>query len=108
MSTMARIMDDLRRMEEANEYLKSQVRTMKEIIQSGEAKPHHCRTCKHFMQHYVKTGMRGYGYEYMEVDCGHCVLRGKGIKNRSNKHATDGICDYYEMGERGVKEIENE
>ncbi len=44
----------------------------------------------------------------MEIDCGHCVLRGRGIKNRKDKHATDGICDYYEMGERGVKEIENE
>ena len=105
---ISNIKRDIDSLIEANEYLKSQVRTMKEIIQSGEAKPHHCRTCKHFMQHYVKTGMRGYGCEYMEVDCGHCVLRGKGIKNRSNKHATDGICDYYEMGERGVKEIENE
>ncbi len=61
MSTMARIMDDLRRMEEANEYLKSQVRVMKEIIQSGEAKPLHCKTCKHFVNYYVKTGKQELG-----------------------------------------------
>ena len=81
----------------ANEYLKSQVRTMKEIIQLGEAKPHHCRTCKHFMQHYIK-GIEYIG-GYSAIDCGHCTMRGKGIKNRKDKHATDNICEFYELGE---------
>lgn len=98
MSTMARIMDDLRRMEEANEYLKSQVRVMKEIIENdGGGSPRHCRSCKHFMQHYIK-GIEYIG-GYSAIDCGHCTMRGKGIKNRKDKHATDNICEFYELGE---------
>lgn len=96
--SVERILGDVKDLQKANEYLKSQIRVMKEIIEGANgAMPRHCKSCKHFIQHYTKYD----DYHYGELDCGHCVMRGKGIKHRGDKHATDNVCEFYEMGEYG-------
>ena len=93
----ASIKRDIDQIIEANEYLKEQVRVMKEIIDGRNgAMPKHCKSCKHFEQHYVKGSCYIGGYS--EIDFGHCKMSGKGIKSRDRKHATDQVCEFYEMG----------
>lgn len=78
------IYEKVKDLEAENERLKIENDNLKELVDLP--RPKECSSCKHYVQHYVKSG-NSYGKTY----AGHCKHG-----NRTKDRKPDATCNYYE------------
>lgn len=87
---------DVLNLEKENIRLKTELEDLKEKISSGSvAKPKSCRYCRHYIQHYGKSGGT-----YYEIHAGHCTCGVPVKKGGKRLPVPDDSCQYFEVGQR--------
>ena len=86
-------------LEQENHVLKKALKELGEKMErSAVLKPKSCQYCKHYIQHYVKDGLK-----YTPIYDGHCTCKvpiGKGRKRRPSPEDT---CPFFELGTEDMK-----
>lgn len=82
--------EDVRKIECENERLRDENEELRRVLGSNPPKPMDCACCEHFIQHYIKSGVK-----YFPTCDGHCV------HGRITQKKPEGkTCRYFKQGKR--------
>lgn len=84
------IAEDVRKIELENKRLQEENRELRILLGDEPPRPMNCGYCKHFIQHYIKSGSI-----YHETYSGHC-----GHGRIATKKPDGKTCRYFELGRR--------